>query len=399
MGLRRTPSFVVLTLLSCGGRSGLGELAGSELGGARADGGAAMTLAAAGHGGAHAGQSQAGAVGTLGGGGGSSAAAGSNSLGGADAGGGGAAIGAWTTLHHTEPPPPHDNPFDWVGIPSAFTDVWSDDPGRALIATATTNYKAPPTGGVVRFERGELLGFDIGEGLRYQPPRFAGLSMSDLWLAEDYFGLRHSDGAAWTIYAEPAAQLIWESAPNDLWVCAPRTAPSPVTTYQLLHLVGGVWSLFALPTADNFVPHGLWSRSPTDTFVAGSTGTLLHWNGTNFEVRQCPGVDVWNAVWGDAAAVWTVGTGGAVARWQGEKCTLLSTESLLGGVRVLSDIWGSGPDNVWIVGQQGSILRWNGRALELEPSGLSVDLNAVWGHASGVVWAVGNNETLLRRAF
>jgi len=216
--------------------------------------------------------------------------------------------------------------------------------------------------------------------------------------AEDNFGVRHNDGNGWTIYEQPTATLLWERAPNDVWGLTAATAGS-VSTYQLVHWDGSVWHQIPIPSADGFVPYGIWSRSPTAVYLAGNAGRLLRWNGTQFEILACAGVNGWSAVWGDATSVWTVGEGGAVARWQGDSCKLFSTEALLGGVRHLTDIWGSGPDNLWIVGQQGSVLRWNGQALVAEPSGLSDDLSAVWGHVSGVVWAVGNNQTVLRRTF
>jgi hypothetical protein len=319
--------------------------------------------------------------------------------GGAGSSDGGSPVGPWVTLNHQDPPAPHDNPFDFVGFRTAFTDVWSDDSSRALIATVTPGYRAPSSAGVQRFGDGAMLSFAIGPEHLYKPPRLAGLSLSDLWLAEDCFGLEHSDGTTWTLHAQPEAQLVWENAANDVWACSSFTSTEKLTSYQLSHWDGSVWRQIVLPTLDGFVPRGLWGRSASDTFVAGTAGTLLHWNGTSIEVRACPGVSAWNAVWGEADAIWTAGDGGALARWQGYNCTLLPTEDLLGGVRVLSDIWGSGPDNLWIVGQGGSILRWHDSALELEPSGLNEDLNAVWGHASGVVWVVGNNETLLRRTF
>jgi hypothetical protein len=405
-GLRGTPSFVVLALLSCGGRSGLYDFEPSGSGGAvtALDGagrGGALMTARGGASTAAGGQSPAGASSAGGGGSnaaGANAGAGGNSLGGAGANGGSAAIGPWAILNHEDPPMPRENPFDWPGSPTTFTDVWSDSPDSALIATETSGHKAPPSCSVISFGAGAMLSFDAGPGHLYEAPRIAGLSMSDLWLAEDYFGLRHSDGAAWTIYEQPTAQLVWENAPNDVWACSSVTS-TDVTTYQLVHWDGSVWSQFALPAVAGFIPHGLWSRSPTDTYLAGSAGTLLHWNGTTFELRTCGGLDSWSAVWGDATSIWTVGDGGAVARWQGESCTRLSTEALLGGVRTFSDIWGSGSDNVWIVGEAGSILRWNGATLAVEPSGVSDGLNAVWGTAAGVVWVVGENQTVLRRTF
>jgi len=396
MNLRRAFGFAAFALLSCGGRSGLLGLAESGSGGASviasggmtavsgaADGG---TRAVAGGWAAVAGNAAAGG----------NASGGSVSSGGGGTSGGSAAIGPWATLSHEGPPAPHDNPFDFVGYVSSYTDVWSDDANSALIAMATPGYKAPSSGSLVRFESGALLAFNAGPEHLYQPPRLAGLSMSDLWLAEDYWGLEHSDGSSWSLHAQKA-QLVWENAASDVWACTASTADNS-NSYRLSHWDGRDWHEIATSFMAGFIPHGLWSGSATEAFVAGSTG-LLHWNGSTYEVRECPGVSGWNAVWGVTGVIWTVGDGGAVARWQGDTCTLLPTQSVLGGPRALTDIWGSGPNNLWIVGERGSILRWRGSALELEPAGLDEDLKAVWGTASGTVWAVGNGKTILRRTF
>jgi hypothetical protein len=397
MGLSRALSVGALALLSCGGRSGLLGLAESNSGGAppaldggmiavggTADGG---MMAASGAVSGGASMTMGGALMALGG-------AGSSDR-------GGSTVGRWVTLNHQDPPAPavSKNMFDYLGSSTAFTDVWSDDPSRALIATLTPGYKAPSSGGMRSFQEGALLPFHIGPEHLYTPPRLAGLSLSDLWLAENYFGLEHSDGSTWTVHAQPPAQLIWENSANDVWVCSSFTSTENVLGYQLSHWDGRVWTQIALPSLEGFAPRGLWGRSASDMYVSGTNSTLLHWNGAMIEVRACSTGVAWNAVWGESDALWTAGDLGAVARWQGDSCSSLRTRDLLNGGRAFSDIWGSGPDNLWIVGSGGAILHWNGSALQVEESGVADDLNAVWGTASGAVWVVGNNETLLRRAF
>jgi len=402
MNLRRAFGFGALSLLGCGGRSGLLEFAELGAGGAPviASGGATAPVLAGGGATAVSGASNGGTRAAIGGSAGTLAVdppLGGNASGGVSSGGS-AAIGPWATLSHQDPPAPHDNPFDFVGYVSTYTDVWSDDADSALIASSTPGYKAPSSGSVGRFKDGAWVPFTAGPEHLYQPPRLAGLSMSDLWLAEDYWGLEHSDGSSWSLH-EQKAQIVWENAANDVWACTLPTSTDNTKSYRLSHWDGSAWHELALPFSDGFIPHGLWSSSATEAFVVGSAGPLLRWNGTEFEAHECPGIGGWNAVWGVSDAIWTVGEGGAVARWQEGNCTLLPTDGLLGGKRLLSDIWGSGPNNLWIVGEAGTILRWRGSALEVEPAGVSEGLNAVWGNASGVVWAVGSGQTILRRTF
>jgi len=392
-------TFGALALLSCGGRSGLLGLEESSNGGVPASANRGTTAAS---GSANVGGTTAVSGSSNGGTTAAGASNGGAPLGGAGSSGGDSPIGQWVTLHHREPPAPApgQNPFDYLGSNAVFADVWSDDPSRALVATLTPGYKAPSSGGVLRYEGGTMLPFAIGaEEHLYNPPRLVGLSLSDLWLAEDYLGLEHSDGSTWTHHTQPEAQLIWENAANDVWACSAVSSTESGTAHQLSHWDGSVWTKMALPNLDGFAPRGLWGRSASDMYVSGTQGTLMHWNGTTFEARVCSAGVTWSAVWGEAEAIWTVGDGGAVARWQGDSCLLLPTRDSLPGGLALRDLWGTGPDSLWIVGSGGSILHWNGSALELESSGVTADLTAVWGNASGVVWVVGSNETLLRRTF
>lgn len=389
----RALTLCALAMLSCGGRSGLLGLEESNSGGASAVNGGTNAVSSGG--------ATGGSASTSGGATAASGAAmgGALTVGGANSSGGESPLGVWVTLNHAEPPVPSENAFDFVGFRTAFTDVWSDDSRRALVATSTPGYKAPSSGGLLRFEGGTMAAFSVETGRLYSPPRLAGLSLSDLWLTKDYAGLVHSDGTTTTFHAQPQARLIWENAANDVWACSVFPSAEAPVGYQLSHWDGSVWTQMPLPEVAGFVPRGLWGRSASDMYVVGTSGTLLHWNGATFEARTCIAGQAWNAVWGEPDAIWMVGDFGAVARWQGDSCARLPTRSLLRGGFAFSDIWGSGPDNVWIVGAQGSILHWNGSALEVEPSHVKDDLNAVWGNPSGVVWVVGNNETVIRRAF
>lgn len=142
MGLRSTVGLSVPALLGCGGRSGL---FGFESSGERAPtagsdsptAGGASGLADHEHNSSRGGALARGCTSAAG----ASTVAGDNSRGGTETNGGSGPSGAWLTLHHRDPPPPQENPFDWVGSPEAFLDVWSDDPSRALVIVLTPGYK------------------------------------------------------------------------------------------------------------------------------------------------------------------------------------------------------------------------------------------------------------------
>ena len=55
----------------------------------------------------------------------------------------------------------------------------------------------------------------------------------------------------------------------------------------------------------------------------------------------------------------------------------------------LSDVWGSGANDVWAVGAGGTILHWNGTEWSATTTGISNLLSSVGGSSANDVWAVG----------
>ena len=358
----------LLVLANCGGRSGL-------LGGEAGDGSAGAV-----------GVTHAGAMNSGGGG-----AAGGGAAGGGAAGGG--LVRDWMTLSYTAPTPP-SNDFTWHGAPARFADVWADAAGSVWVVASTANYKGPSTCDVRRWSQGSWQG---KETAFLYAGSLSGLSSSDLWLAAGGVGVEHHDAAGWTPLAEPAASLVWEDSATDVWSCC--TGPTEAGgAYRAKHFDGDRWLDLDLPALSDFIPTGLWARSVSDLFIVGSAGFLLHWDGTAWQAQADPGAVHWNAIWGNAQAVWAVGTDAAVARWDAAGWQRIPTSSVLARVVAFNDVWGNESGRVWIVGEQGIVLDWDGSTLQHDDPGTAVSLNAVWG-AGGVLWAAGDDETLISRRY
>ena len=72
-----------------------------------------------------------------------------------------------------------------------------------------------------------------------------------------------------------------------------------------------------------------------------------------------------------------------------------------GGLKRISDIWGSGPNDVWFAGTFGRIHHWDGSELAITATTNSWDvlashLHAVSGSGPDDVWVVGENVALHR---
>jgi len=90
-----------------------------------------------------------------------------------------------------------------------------------------------------------------------------------------------------------------------------------------------------------------------DIFVVGDSGTILHYDGTD---------------WSSMAS---------------------------GTTADLKDIWGSASDDVFAVGAAGTILHYDGSGWSAMASSVSVQLNAVWGASGSDVFAGGADNTML----
>lgn len=92
--------------------------------------------------------------------------------------------------------------------------------------------------------------------------------------------------------------------------------------------------------------------------------------------------------------VWVVGSGGAVARYDGSGWTTEDT----GSFAELAGIWAFATDDIWVVGGE-ELLHFNGSAWEstdLEAQGIR-DATGIWGLSPSDLWIVGDDGNVLHR--
>jgi hypothetical protein len=148
---------------------------------------------------------------------------------------------------------------------------------------------------------------------------------------------------------------------------------------------------------------GIASSSPSDTWLAGDVGTVLHWDGVQVStVRNGVDDETLYAVWACGPRdVWfggTRGSAGLVLHYDGTTFT----PSDLGGVPV--SLWGAAANDVWaiVAGPSGAtdIVHWDGAAWSapLPMVGVSgpLRLRDIYGRAASDVFAVGDEGVVLR---
>jgi hypothetical protein len=156
-------------------------------------------------------------------------------------------------------------------------------------------------------------------------------------------------------------------APQPTPTPAPQPAPEPALTV----------------TADLFA---VASVAADDVYVAGATGTLLHYDGT-WAAETSPTTNDLSSIWATSGGrAWAVGAAGTILRrdtagWH----TVASPTS-----NDLNGVWAAADDDAWAVGSK-DVLHWDGAAWTLAYASPH-RLNAVWGRAANDVWAVGSGH-------
>lgn len=117
----------------------------------------------------------------------------------------------------------------------------------------------------------------------------------------------------------------------------------------------------------------------------------IDWQSTTPDLAALVTAGGMNAIWGFAENdVFVAGSGGSIFHWNNVAWTKMTTPVMF----ELRKIWGSSPTDVWAVGQVGTILHYDGTTWTKHDSGTLSTLEGVWGTGPTDVFATGG-DTLL----
>jgi len=140
---------------------------------------------------------------------------------------------------------------------------------------------------------------------------------------------------------------------------------------------------------------GVWGTGGNNVFVVGTAGTILNYNGTNWELMQSNSTRSLNGIWGSAQDNILVAISGAsqgsVLHYNGQEW-----KEIVDGKPPLFRIWGSSGDNVFALGSGGTILHYDGEEWADMYSPTSNGLYGIWGTSGTNILAVGVLGTMLR---
>ncbi|MGI5865047.1 MAG: hypothetical protein ACOX6T_23750 [Myxococcales bacterium] len=234
------------------------------------------------------------------------------------------------------------------------------------------------------------------DGWCWEAPRPQGLPVEALWAFSDDVVwalagprvLRH-DGRSWSAPELPTTatlRAIWASAPDDVWVAG--------DSGTLLHWDGERWARFPNPLWRGEARIvSVWGSGPSDIWAAavGEGAALLRWDGRRWVDAKLndPSAPTGRVVWATGPAdVWLAGEGGALHHFDDAGWRRVPNP-MDGGLHNINAFWGAAPDDVWAVGDAGAIIHWNGEAWEDRSVAQELDLTGIWGSGPGQVRVVG----------
>lgn len=170
---------------------------------------------------------------------------------------------------------------------------------------------------------------------------------------------------------------VWGSSPTDIWIVG--------TGGVILHGDGNTFQPVSSGTTISLL--GVWGLSATDVWAVGDQGVILKWNGTQWSQQSAPvSTDLWGIWAANTSAVFVVGNNGVILRYDGQQWRRQDSPRN----NALFDVWGTSAGNVFAVGTNGLIMRYDGVTWSVMNTPNTANLFAIEGRAFNDIYATGN---------
>jgi hypothetical protein len=235
---------------------------------------------------------------------------------------------------------------------SSSSDVWAVGAQMAMVHWDGTRWSRPESEGISQW---------------YSPVALSGTGVNDVWAGGSQY-LQHWNGSAWghlpilAIQHSMQVRKIWADGAGSVWVVPGSGAP--------IRWDGKQWSTFNMQTSSV----AIWGRAHNDAWTVGSaivpassgnpSSAISHWNGTSWQAAVLPASmsaislsDVWGSGPNDVYAVGATSNKGQIIHWDGASWTAVF-DATRG--QLFKSIWGSGPQDVWVTSDPGGLVHWDG---------------------------------------
>jgi hypothetical protein len=182
---------------------------------------------------------------------------------------------------------------------------------------------------------------------------------------------------------------------NSIWSGADGTAVH--TVFGPCWLTANGWERAPTTGTVSTSLYAIWGSSPTDVWGVGSYGAVAHFDGQTWSTvtTSLPSMETSTlyAISGTGPAdVWAVGRNGMTGHYDG-------TSWKFGPVASLSDLYAvhaASPDDVWAVGKSGARQHYTlAGGWKLEPQYTSLELRGVFSAGPGDVWVAADSGYVL----
>ena len=158
----------------------------------------------------------------------------------------------------------------------------------------------------------------------------------------------------------------------------------------VLRYQGGDWQVIDAGTDDRL--WAVWCGADGDVHASGPD-CLLHYDGETWSDVNNPSGYMLRDIWGiDGSNVYAVGHGATVLRFNGQQWIKESGWT----AENLADVWAIPAVSALAVGSGGTAVFFDGTQWTLTATGVDVALNGVWGDAAAGYYVVGDSGTVLR---
>ena len=141
--------------------------------------------------------------------------------------------------------------------------------------------------------------------------------------------------------------------------------------------------------------HAAWGTDPSDVWVVGKKGRILHWNGKTLAPRASgTSADLFAVGGFHAQDVYFAGNG-VILQWNGTQISDVTPPEHKTAVFRAMHAAPGGP-SLYVAGDNGVIVRRNQGVWTTEVTPTPLNLRGIWAAGSGVVWAVGEQGQALK---
>ncbi len=308
----------------------------------------------------------------------------------------------------------------WCGARAPLTNVWgtADDDIWVVVGLVGGVSSASP----MHFDGTAWSPMTLSlspDQETFAPAAIWGTGSSDVFLAGSD-GIAHYNGSTWKWqdsekqFEEHSWAALGGTTPTDVWAVGASfsvdlSVPGSPFTGLVGHYDGTQWVSQLIPNIplspddSTLQLTSVWAASATDAWTVGVGGTILRWDGSQWNARPAlidgaPVTQNLLGVWGSGEKdVWVVGRGATLLHFDGSAWSRPNIDTdLLGGLGAtgaLRAVWGTGPRDVWFAGDGGVLIHWDGNRWSAAPTATAQPLNALWKSPRGDVWAVGGDAT------